>query len=840
MSSSYLHIPSNAAPPTSGLDDPAIVYPFPLDNWQLHAISAIHAGHNVLVTAKTGSGKTLVGEYQIAYSLKQGKRVFYTTPIKSLSNQKYHDLKHLFPHATVGILTGDIKSNPEADIVVMTTEILRNLLFKQATPTAAIGTAGQISLSNVGAVVFDEVHYINDADRGHVWEETLILLPPEIQLILLSATIDSPDEFAAWLGEAKQRPITLLKTTHRIVPLIHGIFDPTQKELPLRPLKIGDEAPYDGAVYTQWLKERASRAKAADDWSAKVGAAKAAGDSVAGSKDKVKIQSFTHTLNQCVQELQTRDLMPALFFVMSRKECERYADQVTGSLISSTDTASIRHIMSFHLHPYEETLKYLPQYHQLTALLERGIGFHHSGVLPILKEIVELLFGRGLIKVLFCTETFAVGLNMPARTVVFLDMKKPAGDGADGFRPFRADEYIQMAGRAGRRGKDTRGVVIYLPARQPVEPDELRSVFCGGLQPLQSRLQFHYDFVLKAVFTTQTRCVTPLWETLMNNSFWNAQRRAAVSVAESELADKDAARTAAAPTPEQIAEFERRDKLQSDVKTLTNAAKRKAAQELEQWNARHVTVAWRTAATQYTTYKRLTDECLKLRMQLDELTCHDHTSRLEPILAALDEWGAFEPLHIPECPGVAKPTPTMTRFGILATEVNECNPLIVAKLYESQIVKDVPAHQIVAILAATIVDRESLDKTVHPYELPPLIPTDVKQALVKMDEWGQCGTRIDAKYGIESPEYFWSLSTLWVQIAYDWIVHKKSAAEIASTYGIYEGNLMRGIHKLSAIVNEWISIATFLADVDMLEKMKNVPELILRDIAVPESLYLRL
>ena len=835
MSTSYLHIPSNAAPPTSGLDDPAIVYPFPLDNWQLHAISAIHAGHNVLVTAKTGSGKTLVGEYQIAYSLKQGKRVFYTTPIKSLSNQKYHDLKHLFPHHSVGILTGDIKSNPEADIVVMTTEILRNLLFKQATPTAAIGTAGQISLSNVGAVVFDEVHYINDADRGHVWEETLILLPPEIQLILLSATIDSPDAFAGWLGEAKQRPITLLKTTHRIVPLIHGIFDPTQKELPLRPLKIGDEAPYDPTVYTQWLKERNSRAKAADDWSAKVGAAKAAGDSLAGSKDKVKIQSFTHTLNQCVQELQTRDLMPALFFVMSRKECERYATQVTGSLISSTDTANIRHIMSFHLHPYEETLKHLPQYHQLTALLERGIGFHHSGVLPILKEIVELLFGRGLIKVLFCTETFAVGLNMPARTVVFLDMKKPVG-GGDGFRPFRADEYIQMAGRAGRRGKDTRGIVIYLPARQPVEPDELRSVFCGGLQPLQSRLQFHYDFVLKAVFTTQTRCVAPLWETLMNSSFWNAQRRAAAAAAESELAEKDTARLSTAPTADQIAEFERRDKLQHDVKYLSNAAKRKAAQELEQWNARHTTAAWRTAAAQYTTYKRITDECLKLRSQLDEFTSYDHTSRLAPILAALEEWGALEPSTAPEGARV----PALSRFGILATEANESNPLFIAKLYESQMVKDAPADQIVAALASTIVDRESLDKTLHPYELPPLIPMQVKHALVKMDEWGQHGTHIDSKYGIESPEYFWSLSTLWVQIAYDWIVHKKSAAEIASTYGIYEGNLMRGIHKLSAIVNEWISMATFLADVDMLEKMKNMPELILRDIAVPESLYLRL
>ena len=845
-SSTFLHIPSNSTTPLLP-DDPAIVYPFRLDIWQGHAVAAIHAGHNVLVTAKTGSGKTLVGEYQIAYALKQGKRVFYTTPIKSLSNQKYHDLKHLFPHASVGIMTGDMKSNPEADIVVMTTEILRNLLFKQSTPTAGIGIAGQISMSNVGAVVFDEVHYINDPDRGHVWEETLILLPTEVQLILLSATIDSPDEFASWLGEAKRRPITLLKTTHRIVPLIHGIFDPsTSKDrLPLRPLKVGDEEPYDGAVYTQWLKERTARAKSADDWAAKVAHAKVAGDSVAGSKDKVKLQSFTHTLNQCVQELQERDLMPALFFVMSRKDCERYATQVTGSLVTSTDTANIRHIMKFHLHPYEETLQHLPQYHQLTALLERGIAFHHSGVLPLLKEIVELLFARGLIKVLFCTETFAVGLNMPARTVVFLDMKKPAGDG-DGFRPFRADEYIQMAGRAGRRGKDSRGVVLYLPARQPVEPDELRAVFCGGLQPLESRLQFHYDFMLKAIYNTQTgaSCSSEvarggtLWETLMDASFWQAQRQDAARVAERELVDKEAALSYIALSDAQRIDFERRDELKHAVKNLTNAAKRKAAAELEQWTARHAGPQWRAAADAFEQFKRIHHECMKLRASLHELTSVDHSARIVPLLEALDEWGALNPSTLPEA--LAHKLPSLSHFGVLATEVNEANPLLVAKLYESHLLKDAPADQIVAALASTIVDREALDKTVHPYDLPPLIPSHVKNVLVKLDEWGQQGTRIDAKYGIESPEYFWSLSTLWVQIAYDWVVHKKSAAEIATTYGIYEGNLMRGIHKLSAVVNEWTCMATYRADVDMLEKMKNMPELILRDIAVPESLYLRL
>lgn len=203
-------------------DQLACEFPFPLDPFQKHAVKAIHNGHNVLVTAKTGSGKTMVGEYLIHHCLKKGQRVFYTTPIKSLSNQKFHDLKQMFP--SVGILTGDIKYKPDAQILIMTTEILRNLLYKEGTQTAHLGITAQISLENLGGVVFDEVHYINDRERGKVWEETMILLKPSIQLVLLSATIDKPELFAAWLGDLKQIPIHLISTNYRIVPLEHAVF----------------------------------------------------------------------------------------------------------------------------------------------------------------------------------------------------------------------------------------------------------------------------------------------------------------------------------------------------------------------------------------------------------------------------------------------------------------------------------------------------------------------------------------------------------------------------------------------------------------------------------------
>ena len=203
----YLQIVNAGSPCTTFPEEPSIHYSFPLDSFQKHAISAIHRNENVLVTAKTGSGKTLVGEYQIYHSLKKGRRVFYTTPIKSLSNQKFHDLKKLYP--SVGIMTGDIKFCPQADIVIMTTEILRNLLFRNG---KEIGVSLDLSLDNLDSVIFDEVHYINDKDRGKVWEECLTMLPSEINLVLLSATIDQPEHFANWLGEIKQKPIHLIST----------------------------------------------------------------------------------------------------------------------------------------------------------------------------------------------------------------------------------------------------------------------------------------------------------------------------------------------------------------------------------------------------------------------------------------------------------------------------------------------------------------------------------------------------------------------------------------------------------------------------------------------------
>jgi superfamily II RNA helicase len=824
---SFLHIANTGvACPDYPPETPAISYTFPLDPFQQWAVAAIHKEENVLVTAKTGSGKTLVGEYQIAYSLREGKRIFYTTPIKSLSNQKFHDLKKQFPEASVGILTGDIKCNPDAQIVVMTTEILRNLLFKQNTATSSLGVAGVVSMESLGAVIFDEVHYINDPDRGHVWEECLILMPPTIRMILLSATIDNPEGLAHWLGEIKQVRCHLLKTSYRIVPLVHSIYTEGLRESLV--LKDRDEAIADVKVYRDWLQGREKRKDDADAWKKTVKTAQKAGESAAGLSGKVKLQSFQHQLNECITTLQTKDLLPALFFVFSRKECERYASKVAGSLITSSETADVKHIMSFHLHRHMAVLEKLPQYHQIKGLLERGIAFHHSGVLPLLKEIVELLFIRGFIKVLFATETFAVGLNMPTRTVVFTSLEKPADGG--GFRPLRYDEYAQMAGRAGRRGKDVRGYVFYLPAREPLDPTDLKEVMSGSLVSLTSRIQFHYDFVLKAIHmhSTASEGSVPLWMQILNKSYWAVQRDACLVELKKE---RDAAHQTFVTcqtrlTPVQREALDRKAALEVQVKTQTNSKKKAAQAALRQWDIEYSGVAWQHAAKAWSAEKSAETAYMNLHKECTEAESFGPEERLDPTIAALAEWGYLD-----------RDTMKLTHRGILATEVNEGNPVMMTELYLSGKLKDATATEIVSVLAGFLADREAVQKS----DLcdPARLSSVVWASYTFMKSVGKDGETRDRQNGVCSPEEFWCVAPFWMEIVSAWM-NEEEAGVLTSTYELYEGNFMRGLLKVANLVNEWLSMATFCGDVDMLEKMREVPILLLRGIAQPESLYLLL
>jgi superfamily II RNA helicase len=815
MSHSYLIQPDLTSDP----DDYTIPIPFTfsLDPFQKHAICAIQKEHNVLVCAKTGSGKTLVGEYQIHYSLSKNKRVFYTTPIKSLSNQKFHDLVHQYPMASVGIMTGDIKFCPDAQIIVMTTEILRNLLYKHGTQTAHLGLTASLSLDDLDAVIFDECHYINDPDRGKVWEETMILLPPAVKLILLSATLDHPELFADWLGALKERPIHLIQTSYRIVPLTHTVLSGET----FQPIMDAKEVFYD-KPYNDWLK---ARVKAQDDHKA---FQRAVRDARLTSHEgpvsgKTRPVSFTHQLNETVGLMQRTNKLPALFFVLSRKNCENYAARISHDLLTSSESADVNHIIGFHLSRYKASMETLPQFHRICDLLKRGIAFHHSGLLPLLKEIVEILFSRGFVRLLFATETFAVGLNMPTKTVVFTGLKK-YDDQTGGMRLLRTDEYIQMAGRAGRRGKDTEGLVVYLPDYEPVDLCELRSIMKGARTPIQSRMDFHYDFLMK---TLQTGSIK--WITLMEKSYWFRQRAMQIRQITDECSvAQDRVRVLESTIPSAIfAQVDDRNALEDKIRQSTNAARKDAQRQLVRWDNDHTDAASIQAIKLYDKYSAYKKEITTHQSDLKLLNAHQ--DQLRPVIEFL------------KCAKFLEPSgDTLTKRGILATEINEGHPILMTELYLSGKASKLSGEELVAMLSAFLEFDAKMDEA-SPTTMSSLCTfVSVKDILCTLDTMATDFMKIeDSISGTLSPAGYWSLSLSWIEPIQQWL-NGGHIAMICKSYAIFEGNFTRAILKVNNLLDEWLSLATFCNDPEQIEAIVAVKPKLVRDVVLPDSLYLRL
>jgi superfamily II RNA helicase len=806
----------------------AMEFKFPLDPFQQHAIAAISRDENVLVTAKTGSGKTLVGEYQIAHSLAKGGRVFYTTPIKSLSNQKFHDLKSMFP--SVGIMTGDLKFRPDADIVIMTTEILRNLLFKaNSAATRQLGITADLSLDRLDAVVFDECHYINDRDRGAVWEETMILLPRSVNLVMLSATIDAPELFGSWLGELKQKPIHLISTTYRIVPLQHGVYRGSGEAAELLTVMDSKDR-FEAGLYKAWLLWRAGQGKAADDHRARVADRRRGGyEDGPVARGAAGLKSFKHQMNELVARLEEKELLPALFFVFSRKDCERYAAAVEHTLIDSSDTASVKHILDFHLHRYGEELTRMPQYQTLRSLLERGIAFHHSGLLPVMKEVIEVLFGRGFIKLLFATETFAVGINMPTKTVVFTSYRK-YDDATGGMRMLNTDEYIQMAGRAGRRGKDDKGLVLYLPDRDPEDLEDVKRMMCGARATFQSRMTFHYNFLLKTLLNNgEGSASAPTWHDIMRKSYWFCKEQRYWEQSKRDLERLDAEQKALGITDAELDALQEREELLAALQNSQNAARKKAQSAWGTWENQHQGPRWiRLVKELGPQWKKLNRELATL--EADAAAAANYTASTWARLKELVSFGFLEPFSEPS--GEA-PTPLkLTPLGIAATEVNEGHEIIMPLAYKERLLKGLGPEELVTVLASFLGGGDTRDQP-HPDSLD--APAPVRDCLVQLQGLAD---RCEAK-GHAPKDGYWSIDTTWVDPVWHWL-SGADMTEICADFGCYEGNFMRALLKMVNLLEEWRSLATLATDTETLELLRGMEQKLLRGVAVCDSLYLRI
>lgn len=431
------------------------LFPYQLDEFQQQAIAVLDANQSLVVSAPTGSGKTMVGEYAIYRALQHKRRVFYTTPLKALSNQKLRDFQQMFGVDAVGLLTGDLSINREAPILVMTTEIFRNILY--GTLTDVVNT----SLKGVASVILDECHYMNDRQRGTVWEESIIYCPAEIQLIALSATIANAQELTDWMSWV-HGPTQLIESDWRPVPLAHfftntkGLFPLlNQKQTALNPRLKAQAKNHHGHRYQRR----------------------------ADSPDVVAV----------LQHLREREMLPAIYFIFSRKGCDRTVQSVTHlNFLNPAESAE----MQVEIENFRRQHPDVGRPEQFTAIAQ-GIAAHHAGLLPQWKTWVEELFQAGLIKVVFATETLAAGINMPARTTVIASLSKRTDLG---HRLLTASEFLQMAGRAGRRGMDDQGYVITLqtPFEGAKEAAYLATI---GPDPLVSQFTPSYGMVLNLLQT---------------------------------------------------------------------------------------------------------------------------------------------------------------------------------------------------------------------------------------------------------------------------------------------------------------------------------------------------
>ena len=479
-------------------------YSFPLSDFQKYAIEAIVEKQHVLVTAHTGSGKTLPAEFAIRHFVGQGKKVIYTSPIKALSNQKFYEFTLKYPDITFGLFTGDIKTNPEADVLIMTTEILMNYLFIQTNRDEAVVQPGidfQINIqTDLACVIFDEVHYINDKDRGQVWEKSILMLPDHVQKVMLSATIDNPTGFAKWCEQSNDKQVYLASTNHRVVPLTHyGFLTCTEQIFKLEKNK----------ELQQEVKNATNKLLVLQDEHGKFN------DTTYNTINKtLKLYNHhriylkrKHVLNQLAKYLYEKEMLPAIVFIFSRKLVEACAHEITvpllefDSKIPYTVKNECDQIIR-KLPNYKEYLE-LPEYINLVKLLEKGIGIHHSGMIPILREIVELMISKKYIKLLFATESFAIGLDCPIKTAVFSNVSKFDGSNE---RFLMAHEYTQMAGRAGRRGIDTIGNVVHcnnlfnLPSNY-----EYKQILNGKPQQLVSKFHISFDLIFNLLKNGQTK-----------------------------------------------------------------------------------------------------------------------------------------------------------------------------------------------------------------------------------------------------------------------------------------------------------------------------------------------
>ena len=811
-------------------------YPYELSIFQKHAIEGIIEGNHVLITAHTGTGKTMPAEFAIEHFVAKGKKVIYTGPTKSLINQKFYDFTKKYEDISFGILTGDVKSNPEADVLVVTAEILLNKLYQTNNISTSATSSFEMDFDNeLACVIMDEVHYVNDKDRGFVWETTMMMLPQHVQMVMLSATIDKPEKFAQWCENIHPIPrqVYLTNTTHRVVPLTHysfitatqGIFKSIKdkavheeiKRIIDNPLVIQDaEGGFNDTNYRNVTK----MLKLFED-----------------NDVRIKRQ---HVLNKITEHLVEKELLPALCFVLSRKQLEICAHEVTTNLLEFD--SKVPYIIDYEceqiirkLPNYKEYL-HLPEYTNMVDLLRKGIAIHHSGVTPILKEMVELLYSKGYIKLLFATETFSVGVNMPTKSVIFTDVNKFDGNSS---RTLYAHEYTQMAGRSGRRGLDKIGYCFHLNNLfRDTSATAYKTMMNGKPQTLSSKFKISYNLLLNLIDIGNTDLIGFAKKSMVTDDLNSQMRQVQLEIGKcNEELERLKSCTINLRTPRDIVE----QYIELNLKKDNYATKKRKEMEKEiqkiKDNFKYL------EQDKATIHKSLLKE-----EELDELMRHQEglskylDNDVNKVLDLLTKDGFLKDSLdevLENDTSLDEGLDKLSLKGKMATQLREVHCLVFAHLLDGNTIVDLSVNQLVALFSCfTNISVKEDFQDINPYTDDAVLKNVICNVNKLYSEYQDKETALRINTGVDYTIHYDLLNYVedWTKCTCD-SECKLVLQRLSEEKEIFLGEFVKALLKINNISCEMEKIAEQMGNIEFLSKLKQIPELTLKYVVTNQSLY---
>jgi len=847
-------------------------FKYPLHIFQKWAIEAIVEGQHVLVTAPTGSGKSLPAEFSLDFFVKQGKKVIYCSPIKALSNQKFDDFSKKYEHISVGIITGDIKTNPDADVLIMTTEILLNKLYQLKSGKTEIllnkDKSGGTIIKNpsnsfdmdieneLACVIFDEIHMIGDPSRGHVWESSLMMLPKHIQIVGLSATLDNPERFAQWLEtrcDNLEKTVYLTKKLVRAVPLTHYGFitatgvgkvfkdKATQEEIKRnidKPFVIQDASGvFNDANYSMMSK----MLKQFDD-----------------NGIRVKRQQV---LNKVAEHLVEKEMLPAICYVFSRKQLEICAHEVTTNLLEFDSKVSytidkeceqiIRKLPNF-----KEYMN-LPEYLNLMSLLRKGIAIHHSGMTPIFKEMVEILFAKGTIKLLFATESVAIGLNLPVKTCIFTDIYKHDGSS---IRILQGHEYAQSSGRSGRLGLDTIGHVIHLNNLfRDTNVVAYKTMMNGKPQTLKSKFKISYNLLLNLIDIGETDYSCFAKRSMMQGDIEGQARGINLEIDKcKQEVDRLNLCIDTMLTPKDI--VEKYQDLQQNKDKYANKKRKEMEKEIQKIKDNNKYVDQDVTTIQKFCEK--VEELTRLNKQYDGLSnCINNDVenvlywlREEEFLVTLTNKTTVSKVSVPMVlseVSLLSVTDTtvvsetsveeerLTLKGKIASCLREVHCLIFADLLLTKRLQQFDVLDLIALFSCftnVSVPDNLMDYTLNSEDST--IKKFIKEVANMYEDKKELEIQERIDTGIDYNIHYDLIDYVveWTQCT-DESECRLLLDRIGTEKEIFLGEFVKALLKINNIASEMERVAELLGDVEFLHKLKQIPELTLKFVATNQSLY---